>query len=88
MTDYYLYAGSVITTFALAFLKAFQSRNIVAGHHKAAWFTSWLVTSCEVASVTFIVKGGWIILLTAGFGGAFGVVAAMYLHAYMFKIKN
>jgi hypothetical protein len=82
-----IYLGSTLTTFSLAFLKAFQSRNIVAGHYWAAWITSWLVTSGEVASVSFIVMGGWVILLTAGIGGSFGCIAAMAAHERLFKSK-
>jgi len=83
-----LYLGSMLTTFTEAFLKAFQSRNIMAGHYWSAWLTSWLVTTCAVASVSFIVMGGWVILLTSGIGGSFGCIAAMAAHERLFKSKH
>lgn len=78
------YVASVFTTFCLAFLKAFQSRNIVGGHYKAAWWFSWLVTSFEVASISLVVAGGWTIIFSAGLGGAIGTVTAMYTHTRLF----
>ena len=79
-----VYIGSSITTFLLAFAKAFQSRNIVLGHYKSAYGMSWVVTTLEVASVSFVVIGGWWVILSAGFGGSIGVIAAMRAHEKIF----
>lgn len=82
------YLASALTTFSLAFVKAFQSKNIVGGHYKAAFTTSWLVTSCEVAAVSFVVHLGWTALFSAGIGGAFGTIVAMTFHDRLFKLKR
>lgn len=79
-----VYIGSSLTTFLLAFAKAFQSRNIVLGHYKSAYGMSWVVTTLEVASVSFVVIGGWWVVFSAGFGGSLGVIAAMRCHEQIF----
>lgn len=85
MELFWMYGASVCTTFGLAFLKAFQSRNIVGGHYQAAWWFSFLVTSFEVAAISLVVAGGWTIIFSAGLGGAVGTVVAMYTHTRLFK---
>lgn len=80
-----LYLLSVLTTFAAAFVKTFQQRNIVNGHVKTAFVTSWAITGLEIATIGFVVSEGWYILFSAGFGGAVGVVAAMKMHKQIFR---
>jgi hypothetical protein len=87
MESFWMYGVSVCTTFALAFLKAFQSRNIVGGHYTAAWCSSWLVTSFEVLAISLVVAGGWTIIFSAGVGGAIGTVVAMYTHSRLFPSR-
>lgn len=78
------YTGSALATFLLAFAKTFQTKNIVAGHTKSAYFMSWTVTALEVTNVTLIVAGGWWALLSTGFGGSLGVVLSMKLHGRIY----
>jgi hypothetical protein len=79
---------NALTTFALAFAKAFQSRNIVLGHYWSAYITSWGVTTLEVTNVSLIVVGGWWLIFSAGFGGSLGCLAAMAMHEkYFMKSK-
>lgn len=85
MTLVLLYGSSVLAAFAVSFFKAFNSKNIVGGHYLPAWITSWGITTCEAMTVLFIVKGGWTVLISAGVGGSFGVVAAMWFHDRVFK---
>ncbi len=79
---------NALTTFALAFAKAFQSRNIVLGHYWSAYVTSWGVTTLEVTNVSLIVVGGWWLILSAGFGGSLGCIAAMAMHEKYFMKRK
>lgn len=81
-----IYFLSVLTTFAAAFVKTFQQRNIIQGRIKTAFITSWLITALEIATIGFVVVEGWYILFSAGFGGAVGVVVAMHTHSKIFRI--
>lgn len=80
-----IYLLSMLTAFAAAFVKTFQQRNIVFGHVKSAWVTSWIITALEIATIGFVVSEGWYILFSAGFGGATGVVLAMKAHKHIFR---
>ena len=84
----FIYILSAFTTFSLAFVKAFQSRNIVLGHYKAAYITSWGVSTLEVTSVGLVIIGGWWIILSAGFGGSLGTIVAMTTHERFFNKHN
>jgi pantothenate kinase len=79
---------NALTTFALAFAKAFQSRNIVLGHYWAAYVTSWGVTTLEVTNISLIVVGGWWLIFSAGFGGSLGCVVAMAMHEKYFMTRK
>jgi uncharacterized membrane protein YsdA (DUF1294 family) len=81
------YVGSILLSFGEASVKAFQSRNIAHGHEKPAFYTSVLVSSTNVANITFVVMGGWWVLLPIAIGGSFGTVFAMRLHKHLFKEK-
>ncbi len=80
-----VYMASALTTFSLSFVKTLQTRNIVLGHYWAAFITSWCITTLEVASIGFVVIGGWWVILSAGFGGSVGIVLAMRIHERLFK---
>lgn len=82
------YVGSILLSFGEASVKAFQSRNIAQGHEKTAFYTSVLVSATNVANITFVVMGGWWVLLPIAIGGSFGTVFAMRLHKYLFKDKS
>lgn len=79
---------NALTTFALAFAKAFQSRNIVLGHYWAAYVTSWGVTTLEVTNISLVVVGGWWLIISAGFGGSLGCVVAMVMHEKYFMKRK
>lgn len=82
-----LYALSTLTVFLVSFVKTFQQRNIIYGHIKSAFFTSWVVTGLEVASISFVVIGGWTVIFSAGIGGSIGVVVAMKMHSRLYTKK-
>jgi hypothetical protein len=75
-----LYVASVFTSFASVFVKIFQTKNVIGDHYKVAFWTSYAVAVLDVATVGFIIEGGWWIALTSGTGAAFGVVTAMKFH--------
>jgi len=83
-----LYVLSTFTTFISVFLKGFQHKNVIGNHQRAVFFTSWFMATFDVASVMFIVKGGWPIAITSGFGASCGMVAAMRTHDRIFGKKS
>jgi len=85
---YWLYAVSIATSFFAVALKGFQQKNVIGGHVKSVFLTSYLMAAFDVASVSLIVSGGWPIALTSGTGAAFGMVFAIKLHDRMFKPKE
>lgn len=80
-----LYALSVLVSFIAVFLKGFQHKNVIGGHVRVVFFTSYAMAIFDVASVALIVKGGWMIALTSGTGAAFGMVTAIKLHDRLFR---
>ena len=83
--NYWLYPTSIIVSFIAVFLKGFQHKNVIGGHLKSVFFTSYAMASFDVAAITIIVKGGWVIAITSGTGAAFGMIAAIKFHDLLFK---
>lgn len=79
-----IYILSTIVTFIAVFLKGFQHKNVIGGHIKTVFATSWAMAAFDVAAVTLIVKGGWPIAISAGLGASFGMVAAIKFHDRVF----
>jgi hypothetical protein len=75
-----MFAASVLVSFLNVFVKIFQTKNVMGDHKRLAFVTSYLVAVLDVATIGFIVWGGWWIALTSGTGAAFGVVTAMMVH--------
>lgn len=82
-----IYAISVLTSFLSCFLKGFQHKNVIGGHTKSVFVTSWAMAAFDVVSVTLIIKGGWPIAISAGLGASLGMVLAMKIHDRVFKEK-
>ena len=80
-----IYALSAFVSFAACFLKGFQHKNVIGGHLKSVFCTSWAMAAFDVAAVTLIVQGGWPIAISSGFGASVGMVAAIKLHDRLFK---
>ena len=59
--------------------------ELIGDQKTLAFITSMAITTCEVATITFVIKGGWIIVFTSGLGGAVGVVCAMLAHDRIFR---
>lgn len=88
MTDVYdgwIYVLSVAVSFVSVALKGFQHKNVIGNHVRAVFVTSYLMAAFDVAAVTLIVKGGWLIALTSGTGAALGMVFAIRIHDKIFK---
>lgn len=80
-----IYLTSVLVSFLSVFLKGFQHKNVIGGHLKSVFITSYLMAVFDVAIVTLIIQGGWVIALTSGTGAAFGMVAAIQTHDKIFQ---
>lgn len=80
-----LYLISVLTSFVSVFVKIFQTKNVIGDHFRLAFVTSYGVAALDVATITIIIHGGWIIALTSGTGAALGVVSAMKFHDKVVK---
>lgn len=76
----WLYMVSVLVSFAGVFIRVFQAKNIQHNHYKLAFGTSYLYAAADVATIGFVMTGGWPIALSSGTGAAFGVIAAMATH--------
>lgn len=75
-----IFALSILITFTTVFLRAFQQKNVAGGHYKAMAATGFLIAAVEVSGVLVVSTAGWWAMLTAGLGGAIGVVLAVLLH--------
>lgn len=80
-----IYALSALVSFVACFLKGFQHKNVIGGHLKAVFVTSWLMAAFDVAAVTLIVQGGWPIALSSGLGASIGMVVAITSHNRIFE---
>lgn len=83
-----IYALSLVVSFAAVALKGFQHKNVIGGHLKSVFFTSYAMAAFDVAAIYIIVSGGWTIAITAGTGAAFGMIFAIKLHDKVFKPKE
>jgi hypothetical protein len=83
-----LYLTSVAVSFVAVFLKGFQHKNVIAGKYSATFYTSFAMAAFDWATITIVLKGGWIVAITAGTGAAFGMITAMALHDKLFKSKG
>lgn len=83
-----IYAIAAAISFAAVFLKVFQQKNIIGDHIKTAAFTSYAIAAFDVSGILLVVKGGWLMILPLGTGGAIGVVCSVYLHRRVFGGKK
>lgn len=77
---WYAYLISMAVTFTSVFLKGFQHKNVIGNHYRSTFVTSFCMAAFDVASVSFIVKGGWVMFLPSGIGASVGMVVAMKYH--------
>lgn len=85
MTTSQLLLASLVASFFVVGLKGFQHKNVIGNHKRLVFVTSYLMAAGDVAVVSLIVKGGWLIALSSGTGAGCGMVAAMYLHDRLMK---
>lgn len=79
-----IYAISLAVSFVSCFLKGFQHKNVIGGHIRSVFFTSWLMAAFDVAAVTLIIQGGWPIAISSGLGASLGMVVSIKLHDRIF----
>lgn len=82
-----IYVLSIIISFAGVFLKGFQLKNIMGKHYKTLALVSYLIAAFEVATISIIIQGGWWTALSAGTGGALGMLTSIFVHERVFKKK-
>ncbi len=80
-----IYLISAFVSFMACFLKGFQHKNVIGNHVKSVYFVSWVMAAFDVASVTLIVRGGWPIGISSGFGASLGMVIAIKFHDRIFR---
>ena len=80
-----IYVLSVVVSFIAVFLKGFQHKNVIGGHLKTVFVTSYLMGAFDWAAISLVIVGGWPIAITSGTGAAFGMIAAIKLHDKIFK---
>ena len=75
----------LLATVLLAFLRAFQTQNVIHKHYMSAVGTSYLMAIGEVTLVLMVVDIGWTAIPWIGTGGAIGVTLSMYVHNKCFN---
>ena len=68
------------SSFALIFLRSYQTQVVVDGHYITAFFVSNLMAVCQVMTFILLVNNGWDALPPLALGGSLGVVTAMKLY--------
>lgn len=88
-----VYLASFGVAFLSVFLKGFQTKNVIKDLERSAFITSFLQGASQILTTALVVYAGMnsgitasvSMALTAGLGSAFGIVASMRLHNYIFK---
>lgn len=83
----WIYAASAMVTFCAVFLKGFQHKNVIGGHMKSVFVTSYLMAAVDVLAVAIVIQGGIWTAISSGTGAALGMVSAIKLHNRLFKEK-
>lgn len=74
--------------FANVFLLGFNSKNVQKSKYWLAFVTSFGITLAQYLFVKYASTGGGPLFLTvSGFGGALGIVSAIWVHNNMHKFK-
>lgn len=72
-------------TFSSVFIKGFQHKNVIGGHHKLIFITSYAMAITDVLMIGLVVERGWSICFSAGTGAAIGMSLSMFVHDKMTK---
>jgi uncharacterized membrane protein YqgA involved in biofilm formation len=77
----------LITTFIGVFLKGFQHKNIQHNRYVSMTVLSYIISICELLTVTVVVKSGLGVVLYAATGAALGMVCGVLAHNKYFGNK-
>lgn len=69
-----------VSTFGMVFLMAFQQQNVIHGHFKAAFMTSFLIALAQFVLYKGVIAADYWGILEMGLGGGLGVTLSMMLH--------
>lgn len=81
MTELALFAAAFITVFSLGF----QQQNVVHGHYRAAFITSFLIGGSQIVLWRLVPDASWSQIAATLAGGPFGIVASMVVHRRWMK---
>lgn len=76
---------SAVVAFIAVFLKGFQHKNVIGGHIRSVFFTSYAMAVFDVLTVTLIIHNGLWSAVAVGVGASFGMVTAIKLHDKIYK---
>ena len=76
------------SAFGTVFALGFQSLNVNRGHHKSAFFTSYLIGLSHLWIYKVMPDPTFTEILAYLNGGPFGIVASMYLHEKLLGRKK
>lgn len=76
MTHLALFAAAFATVFSLGF----QQQNVVHGHYRAAFLTSFVIGGSQIVLWRFVPDASLSQIGATLIGGPFGIVASMAVH--------
>lgn len=74
------YLIAALASFVSVFLKGFQHKNVAGSHYRLVIVTSYAMALADVAVISIIVKGGWVVAIPSATGAACGMTLSMWLH--------
>jgi len=83
MTELALFAAAFATVFSLGF----QQQNVVHGHYRAAFLTSFIIGGSQIVLWRFVPDASASQIAATLLGGPFGIVASMATHKKFMRRK-
>lgn len=69
------------------FIKGFQHKNVIGGHHRLIFVTSYVMAMTDILMIGIIVDRGWSICFATGSGAAIGMSLSVWIHDKMLHHK-
>jgi len=83
VTELALFAAAFATVFSLGF----QQQNVVHGHYRAAFLTSFIIGGSQIVLWRFVPDASASQIAATLLGGPFGIVASMATHKKFMRRK-
>ena len=84
MTHLYLFLSAFLTVFLLGF----QQKNVQGNHYIAAIFTSFGIGGAQIFLWRLVPDANATQIIATLAGGPFGIVAAMWVHPRLAKLRG